>query len=173
MCPNFWQPSAGPLMPPVLCRDGRPSRGGSAPAGSNPRLFDARERATLDTLSNTQLSVQERLDQADRAGQPQGDSGGAQLQAQQAQQAQQQQAISHSDNVPFPIWCAPLHRACCRSTGVQAVSRRAALLTELMQVMLSRLLACLCSTGTAAQPGCSSHACAASGSSAQRAGAAP
>ena len=77
----------------------RPSRDGSATAESSTRLFNDEEQATLDMLSDARLTAQERLERLDRADQP----SGGQLQTQQSQQSQ---AVSHSDNVPVPIWCA-------------------------------------------------------------------
>lgn len=63
-------------------------------SSSNPQLFSEQDRATLDVLSDSKLSVQERLQEADRR--DASSSNGAQLQQQQLQE--------DNSNVPFPIW---------------------------------------------------------------------
>ena len=54
-------------------------------------------------LADSQLPAQERLARADQQAQSRSGSNGTQPQTEPLAQAQPQ-PVSHSDNVPFPIW---------------------------------------------------------------------
>ena len=111
----------------MLCRDVQRSTDDGPSGNGTSRLFTEKERDALQVVSDAKLSVQERLERADRMNQlqqqqQQGGSNGAQLQQdgqqpqpssssstqlQQRQQEEVQLQEQDSDsNVPFPIWCA-------------------------------------------------------------------